>query len=322
LVFLVFMPIVTAELLTGSTPLYSLVLNPPTLPLLVGLYGAGALIVRELGAVWRKGWPTILVLGAAYGVIEEALDTKSWFNPAWSALGPLGSYGRYLGVNWIWAFQLTFFHAVFSIAIPIALTTVLFPGAGVAGSGAARWLSDKKLAVVTVVFVADVLLGFEFWPYSTPISLIVFGLWLVAVLISIAYLLPKSPVGSPPTTLRGRALVGIGFLSCLCLFLISWVGAGAVPPLADLALFALEAIIVARFLVRNHLSGKQVFYLAAGALGFLIAIPIVQLNVAAGNVFVAAAYLIGLVALARRLNARAPAVVPFGGLRSENPAKC
>jgi hypothetical protein len=117
LVLFLLSPII-GEVLSGSTPLLSFI-NPVVLLLEVGLYGCGAVIVRELAIRWQKGLPTVLTLGAAYGIIEEGLDTKSWFNPNWPDVGILGTYGRVLGVNWVWAVELTIYHAVFSIAIPI-----------------------------------------------------------------------------------------------------------------------------------------------------------------------------------------------------------
>ncbi|MCG2769572.1 MAG: hypothetical protein L6435_14495 [Anaerolineae bacterium] len=37
------------------------------------------MLIRELRVRWGKGWPTVFVLGAAYGVLEEGLMVKSFF---------------------------------------------------------------------------------------------------------------------------------------------------------------------------------------------------------------------------------------------------
>jgi len=71
--------------------------------LLASLYGSGAIIVRELKVRWKKNYVSMFILGAAYGIIEEGLMVKSFFDPNWMNLGILGSYGRWLGVNWVWA---------------------------------------------------------------------------------------------------------------------------------------------------------------------------------------------------------------------------
>jgi hypothetical protein len=103
---LFFLAPVIPELLTGSTPLANF-LNPFGFALLVGLYGSGAVVARELTYRLGKGWPALLGLGAAYGIIEEGLMVRSFFSPNWPDLGVLAQYGRWAGVNWIWALQLT-----------------------------------------------------------------------------------------------------------------------------------------------------------------------------------------------------------------------
>src|SRR5256886_9423358 len=79
------------------------------------------LVMRETAVRWKTGWPSILLLGAAYGIIEEGLAVKSFFDPTWMDLGTLGVYGRWLAVNWVWAAWLTIYHAAVSIALPIFL---------------------------------------------------------------------------------------------------------------------------------------------------------------------------------------------------------
>ena len=84
-----------AELLSGSAP-PSEFFNPVGFLLLASLYGSGALIVRELKVRWNKGYVSLFILGAAYGILEEGLMVKSFFDPNWMDLGILGSYGRWM----------------------------------------------------------------------------------------------------------------------------------------------------------------------------------------------------------------------------------
>lgn len=109
LILLVLLSPVIAELLSGSAPPLEF-FNPLGFVILVGLYGSGVLIVRELSLKWGNGWSTILLLGIAYGIIEEGLAVKSFFDPQWMDLGILGVYGRWIGVNWVWSFYLTVYH--------------------------------------------------------------------------------------------------------------------------------------------------------------------------------------------------------------------
>jgi hypothetical protein len=91
------------------------------------LYGLGGLIIREIATRWKKGWVSILSMGMAYGIFEEAIMVRSFFDPGCQDLGQLAFYGRWMGVNWIWSIALTIFHAVVSISIPILITELLFP---------------------------------------------------------------------------------------------------------------------------------------------------------------------------------------------------
>ncbi len=47
----------------------------------LGLYVPGALIVREAMVRWNKGWGSVLLLGAAYGILEEGVALSTLFNP-------------------------------------------------------------------------------------------------------------------------------------------------------------------------------------------------------------------------------------------------
>ena len=123
---LLFLAPVLGEVLSGSAPPAEF-FQPFSFILLTLLYGGGAILARELTHRWEKGWPTLLALGAAYGIAEEGLMAKSFFDPAWMDLGQLGTYGRWGGVNWVWSVQLTIFHAAFSIGIPMLLVTLMFP---------------------------------------------------------------------------------------------------------------------------------------------------------------------------------------------------
>ncbi len=123
---LFFLAPIFGELFSGSSPLNEF-LFPFTFLGLALLYGSGALLIREWVVRWQKGWPSLLLLGFAYGVYEEGIVVRSFFNPQWMDLGILGEYGRAGGVNWVWAFHLTVFHGVVSVLSSIAFTEILYP---------------------------------------------------------------------------------------------------------------------------------------------------------------------------------------------------
>ncbi len=161
---LLFLSPAVAELLSGSTPLGRF-FTPLSLTLEVGLYGAGAVLIRELARRRGLGWSRILILGAAYGMVEEGLQIQSFFNVHHADLGNLAVYGRALDVNWVWAEHLTGYHAVWSITIPILLTELLFPA-----RRALPWLGKVGLRVIGIVFALDILVGFALFTLGFHIA--------------------------------------------------------------------------------------------------------------------------------------------------------
>jgi hypothetical protein len=218
-IVLFFLSPMVGELLSGSSPPLSF-FNPFTLTLQCLLYGGGAILVRELTRSWGKGWPTLLVLGAAYGIIEEGLMCKSFFNPNWPDLGPLGSYGRWGGVNWVWSVELILYHALISIAIPIVLVGLLFP----TRRGEA-WAGRKTLVVLAILFLADVLFGFLGFPYH-PQAVHVAGTILVVILL--AALAKRLPASAPAAAGNARGARPVwfyltGFLGICLFFFTFWI---------------------------------------------------------------------------------------------------
>ncbi len=183
------------ELLSSSSPPAEF-FQPFTFLLLASLYGSGALLVRELAHRWGKGWPSVLLLGAAYGIVEEGLAVKSFFDPGWVDLGPLGVYGRWAGVNWVWALGLTIYHAVFSIGIPVLLVGLMFP------AGRDRsWLTPRGLTLIAGLFAAITLfINLALTPYRPPWAGLVLAAAAVAALAWWARrIAPRIPEGIAPS---------------------------------------------------------------------------------------------------------------------------
>jgi hypothetical protein len=128
LLTLYFLAPVFAEILSGSTaPL--MFVQPFSLIFIPLLYGSSALLIREIIARRRLGWSAALILGAAFGVFQEALVVQTWYNftakssPSHSS----GVYAVWLGTNWVWALNVTIYHAVISITLPLIMLTLIFP---------------------------------------------------------------------------------------------------------------------------------------------------------------------------------------------------
>jgi hypothetical protein len=200
------------ELVSGSAPPREF-FAPGALLLLASLYGSGAILIREYTVRWGKGWPTIFTLGLAYGILEEGLMVKSFFDPNWMDLGLLGTYGRWAGVNWVWSLDLTIYHSVVSIAVPIFLVEYIFPE-----RKHDRWLGSKGRFFFFSLLLAVTLLGyFQLTPYRPPAlqyllaSLCMLGLVWLAKRMPATWLTDHSgPVKEP----YGFGMIGFGALVC------------------------------------------------------------------------------------------------------------
>jgi multisubunit Na+/H+ antiporter MnhB subunit len=260
-----------AELLSGSAPPAEF-FQPFSLLVLSALYGGGALIVRETALRWGKRWPTILVLGLAYGILEEGLMVKSFFDPTWMDLGLLGIYGRWAGVNWVWAVMLTLYHTVVSIALPILLVEILYPS-----RRDERWLGRRGMLLVGSMLAIDVLVGYLLLtPYRPPFAPYALACITTLLLVLISRELPHRwapPEDAPrwkPLRLGLAGFTGIG-----ALFLAGWaLPALNLPPLLTLLALLLGAYFSWRQIRRGSGEGgwddRGRLALAGGALSFLI----------------------------------------------------
>ncbi|MCI4364001.1 MAG: hypothetical protein L3K13_06865 [Thermoplasmata archaeon] len=182
------------EYLSGSSSLAGVVTAPGAFLLFLllnaGLYTSGVLLVREATLRWGKGWPTVLLLGAAYGILEEGVALSTLYNPHASVVGGLGFYGHWLGVSWVWSAGVLLVHAVFSVSLPLFLLGVALP------ETAGRPLVGRRgLLLATVALGADVGLllaitrfGAGFWMGS---PLFAFSFLAIGALVAAAYLVPR-----------------------------------------------------------------------------------------------------------------------------------
>lgn len=133
------------EFLLGNLALRELI----ALPFLIPLYGGGALLIRESARRAGRGWPSILLLGLAYGVIQAGLVDQSLFNPSFQGLDfqrvtPIPG----LGISAYHAISFIVGHAVWSISVPIAIVELLTPD-----SRASPWLGRVGLATTALFYL-------------------------------------------------------------------------------------------------------------------------------------------------------------------------
>ena len=141
LVLFILSPVI-AELLSGSTPAS----RSGQLIFESVFYGSAALLIREFVIRYKFGWPSIILLGFAFGIIEEGLLLQSAFNPHFLNLDI--SFGRLWGVNWRWSEIIITNHAIWSITLPVLFAELIF-----SSRKTQPWLSKFGIVFFTVLFL-------------------------------------------------------------------------------------------------------------------------------------------------------------------------
>ncbi len=144
---LFFVTPLVAEYLLGDLPLTLLA----ALIVLAPAYGGGAVLIRETARRTGRGWPTMLMLGAAYTLIAEGLVTQSLFNHDYLKMHMHlldHAYIPALGIGVWWTLFMFNLHTFWSMGVSIALVEALFPA-----EAQAPWLGRIGDSVVAVVFV-------------------------------------------------------------------------------------------------------------------------------------------------------------------------
>ncbi len=272
-----FLAPVFGEMVSGSTPLNEYWY--PWVILIFGmLYGSGAVLIREIVVRWKKGWVSLLLLGMAYGIYEEGLMVRSFFDPGWMDLDNLGVYGRVAGVNWVWAEHLTIFHALISIAASIVFVQILYPE-----KRAEPWIGARGLTWNALAFAASLPLGGLLNPYDAPDAWLGMGWLAIAALTLSAWRVRAPETARIVKVSRPRYFWWIGFLGTFFQFFFIYITAekGSPPFVLTIILVALYDLFLL-WLVRRGNGDFQAWddrhriALINGTLSlFLILIPLV-----------------------------------------------
>jgi hypothetical protein len=129
------------------------------LPVLALLYGGGAILIREVARHTGRGWPAMLVLGLAYGLIEAGLIDQTLFKPPELTTGVVGAatYVPALGISVSDLLAFVVGHAGWSIGVPIALVEALVPT-----RRTTPWLGRAGLAATGALYLLGAVLVFRF----------------------------------------------------------------------------------------------------------------------------------------------------------------
>ncbi|WP_231444689.1 hypothetical protein [Brevibacterium zhoupengii] len=177
-----------AELALGSTPITFAWL----VILWVPVYGAGVLLIRELTVRMGRGWPSLVLLGVAYELLEDGIGLQALTSPH---LYDAAQWGlRIFGFNVPYWEANALYHVVFTVLIPIALVDLIFP--------AHRRRPYLKTRTMTVVVAIVAILGTGILRVSVPPSqdpgyqvpvplIITFAVLILALGIIALFVLPR-----------------------------------------------------------------------------------------------------------------------------------
>jgi hypothetical protein len=338
ILFLVFLtPCV--EFLTGSTSFGAAITVPSaafTFFLLTWpSYAFPVLLIREAVVAWNKWIASLLALGISYGALNEGLLAKTYFavNPNSPALG--GGEGRWIGINWPWVTEITLFHMIVSISVPVVLSFLIFPE-----TRHERFLSDRTIRWFIALVLLEVLgiLTLESLFSATFRDLLPLMLLPTGILLLGVYLARRLQIPDPDQSLRGRfsrpfplivASLGFFFVTFIPVlaffpvpFVPDWVpgmllwklgpGAAIIATVYPIGF----AYLALRFFGRHSLTEIQTLSILTGVMLIPLTTAIAVHDIPQGDWFAAGIYIACIVMAARRIRARAMNATPSGPLTS------
>lgn len=181
-------------------------------------YGLGALVCRELSVRWNRGWLSFLLLALAFGVYEEGIVVRSFFNQNWGELGNLKDYNYFAGINWTYSIMLVHFHVLISIFSSVKLAELLYPE-----RKSEPWLSDKMLSLTIIGLVLWLPWGWKMTGFIPPPVHHIGVYLLCGALIYLARFLPerlcfRRNEGLPPKRVPSIIFLLVGLLNVVTLF--------------------------------------------------------------------------------------------------------
>ena len=249
-----------AEVITGSTPILTAI-NPLVFIFLWAYYGAGVVLMREAWIRWGGNFTRLMLLGFSYGVIEEGICIKTWFDPHWKDLGTLAYYGRIAGINTVWAVWLTIIHSMLSIVSPIIIISTFYP------EYKNRPLLNKKgLILAAISFTVSGAILFLFLnPYTPPIPQ--YFIAIIVVIVMIMYAKKISREILPHIKLGKKHPFIHGFIITVLLFIVFAIFPKTPVPF-PLTITVGIILVLMFYSTMPGLTDKKLFLLIFGALSF------------------------------------------------------
>jgi hypothetical protein len=274
LIFCFFAAIIPETIATTSTSVAKIAAHIPDLFFVMAFYGPADLLIREALIRRRLGWGSLVLLGIAFGFVNEGVVAGTWYTNRYAGYAYLGQ------IDYAWAVALTVFHIFISVIMPIAFVEELFP------SWAGKSLLRRRGMVLSAIVFLLVTSLVAFVPAYRGYRVAVFALALVLAFIAIR--LPAAPPRQlshkqPPRLWQVRLA---GFFASVAYFAAIYVvpqitlrlaGARIVAAqFADMIVVVLFATLLLavgrRWTGRAGWSPRHTLALIAGALSFSILI--------------------------------------------------
>ena len=126
--FLLLTPGPLAEVLSQNVQLFTF-LQPVPFLLVTLTYGVPVLVIRELSVARELDEVGLVVLGLAYGILNEGVLAKTLTLPEGAPLHDFAGYGQVGPIQGGWSVFIIVWHALHSVLYPILLTRWMFPAA-------------------------------------------------------------------------------------------------------------------------------------------------------------------------------------------------
>ena len=234
------------------------------------LYGAPAVLVRELTRRRGLGWPTMLLLATAFGLVEAGLIDQSLFDPSYRDISFWDTLREPTFLPWFGtsAFMLLSFvagHVFGSILAPIVLAESWWPD-----RQEGPWLGPVGTGVLVVLWLAgagfvlgDQLASTTFRPSVGQLV----GTAVVVVGLVVLALTRRRPVADRPGSVPAPWVVGV--VSCVLLLPRTTVLTDWVSTSGALAAIVVWLALLGRWSTRGAWDGR---HLVAAAIGDLASI--------------------------------------------------
>jgi hypothetical protein len=191
LFFILVAPQFFMELLSTNLALLTF-LHPLTFIVLIIIYGFPALLITDAIARWRLSWTGFLTLCLTYGLLNEGIVAKTFFN-IYTPNHVGGLEGVFWGINFPWIVSIISVHAVFSMFFPILFARALWPE-----RVTTAFLSNRtRLGLVISTGMVSALIYFTTTDYH-PVPFFI----IIAVVMAVTAYIAKHWCNNKPFTLR------------------------------------------------------------------------------------------------------------------------